>query len=100
MSAPGRVDRPLASTLMGVSLAMTEGDEPPDEAVVRAALRAALMAMLAEAGRSREQVLAQAEAEFNALLLGKDLSDPKSAQLGRVIREVLAEVREQEGKRG
>jgi hypothetical protein len=78
---------------------MTEGDQPPDEAVVRAALRAALMGMLAEAGRSAEQVLAQAEAEFNALLLGKDLSDPTSARLARVIREVLVEAREQEGRR-
>jgi hypothetical protein len=84
---------------MGVLLAMTEGNEPPDEAVVRAALRAALMRMLAEAGRPAEEVLAQAEAEFTTLLLGKDLSDPTSAQLARVIREVLAEVREQEGRR-
>jgi hypothetical protein len=85
---------------MGVLLAMTEGNEPPDEAHVRAALRAALMAMLAEAGRPAEQVLAQAEAEFTGLLLDRDLSDPTSAQLARVIREVLAEAREHDGKPG
>jgi hypothetical protein len=85
---------------MGVLLAMTEGDQPPDEAHVRAALWAALLGMLAEAGRPAEEVLAQAEAEFTGLLLGKNLSDPTSAQLARVIREVLAEARERDRKPG
>jgi hypothetical protein len=65
---------------------------------VRSALRAALMAMLASDGRPAAEVLAQAEAEFSALMLGKDLSDPSSAQLARVIREVIAEARQELGQ--
>jgi hypothetical protein len=67
---------------------------------VRSALRAALMAMLAKDGRPAGEVLAQAEAEFSALMLGRDLSETSSAQLARVIREVIAEVRQELGKSG
>jgi hypothetical protein len=38
-------------------------------------------------------VLAQADAEFSALMLGKDLRDSGAAQLARVIRDVLADAR-------
>jgi regulator of protease activity HflC (stomatin/prohibitin superfamily) len=55
---------------------------------VRAPLRAAVQRLLAEADRSAEVVLAEAKAEFSALLIGKDLRYPAAAQLARLIRGV------------
>jgi hypothetical protein len=70
-------------------------DQAPrgDEERVRVALEAALTRLLTESNQTAAAVLTQVEAEFSALLLGKHLQDPGSAQLVRVIRDVLAEAR-------
>jgi hypothetical protein len=72
---------------------VTDQASPDDEVRLRAALHAALARLLADSDQPAETVLAQAEAEFNALLLGKDLRDPGAAQLVHVIRDVLADAR-------
>lgn len=72
---------------------MTDKVPPVDEMRLREALGAALERLLADSSQPAEAVLAQAEAEFSALLLGKDLKDPGAAQLARVIRDVLADAR-------
>lgn len=72
---------------------MTDQVPPLDEARLKAALRAALDRLVSASNEPAEVLLAQAEAEFSALLMGKDLKDPAAAQLARIIREVLTEAR-------
>jgi hypothetical protein len=72
---------------------VTDQASPDDEVRLRAALHAALARLLADSDQPAETVLAQADAEFSALMLGKDLRDSGAAQLARVIRDVLADAR-------
>ena len=72
---------------------MTDQVPHREEARLREALEAALRRLLSEGDRPAEVILAQAEAEFSSLLVGKDLKEPDAAQLARVMREVLADAR-------
>lgn len=89
------VHGPCATPIREPQPLVTDPVPPVDEVSLRAALEAALARLIADTNLPAEAVLAQAEAELNALLLGKDLRDPGAAQLARVIRDVVAEARRQ-----